>query len=355
MGYTRHICIVDTRKLSMKNHLKYKFAALSVLLTLLSLYGCTKEEATGGEGDYTSIRLSTPMLDGYTKALNADDYETIINKLRVIVAPQDFATSGEVYANVLFKDNSLDNMVIENIPVGTVQIYVFANESSVGKNYDNIADFLGDVETESGKLLIKDQTRNYFPKRGSEADQSLGLPMSWSDGDVMINEPDASGAPQEIEIELKRCVSKLRIVMNNTLTENITVTEMKFGSFFGDCFYLFWTRNLDVPSSISYEEKVYSGLNIPVTAGGSAELLLYLYPSHARSGTEVGGPYTIGFTTSKESYRMLPFMEGSNPLSWISRNTQVNIYASLGAKADISIEYYVAEWEEKSVTVPDFN
>lgn len=355
MGYTRHICIVDIRKLSMKNHLKYKFAALSLLLTLLSLYGCTKEEATGGEGDCTSIRISTPMLDGYTKALYADDYETIINTLRVIVAPQDFATSGEFYANVLFEGNSFDNMVIENIPVGTVQIYVFANERSVGKNYDNIADFLGDVDAESGKLLIIDQTRSHFPKRGSEADKDLGLPMSWSNQNVTIKEPDGSGTPQEIPVELRRCVAKLRILMNNTLSEDITVTEMKFGSFFGDCFYLFWTRNLDVPSSILYEEKVYSGLNIPVTAGGSAELLLYLYPSHARRDTEVGGPYTIGFTTSKESYVMKHFREGNNQLSWISRNTQVNIIATLGANANITIDYYVAEWEEKSVTVPDFN
>lgn len=355
MGYTRHICIVDTRKLSMKNHLKYKFAALSVLLTLLSLYGCTKEEATGGEGDYTSIRISTPMLDGYTKALNADDYETIINTLRVIVAPQDFVTSGEFYANVLFEGEGLNDMVIDNIPVGTVQIYVFANESSVGKNYGNIADFLRDVDAENGKLLIIDQTRSHFPKRGSEADKALGLPMSWSDQNVTINEPDDSGTPQEIKVELRRCVAKLRILMNNTLSEDITVTEMKFGKFFGDRFYLFWTRsNLDVPSSISYEEKGYSELNIPVTAGGSAELLLYLYPSHARIGTETS-PYTIGFKTENTEYKLLPFLEGSNPLSWISRNTQVNIYASLGAKADISIEYYVAEWEEKSVTVPDFN
>lgn len=354
MGYTRHICIVDIRKLSMKNHLKYKFAALSLLLTLLSLYGCTKEEATGGEGDCTSIRISTPMLEGYTKALYADDYETIINTLRVIVAPQDFATSGEFYANVLFEGNSLDDMVIENIPVGTVQIYVFANESSVGKNYDNIADFLGDVETESGKLLIKDQTRNYFPKRGSEADQSLGLPMSWSKKDVTINEPEGSGTPQEIEVELRRCVAKLRILMNNTLSEDITVTEMKFGSFFGDCFYLFWTRNLDVPSSILYEEKVYSGLNIPVAAGGSAELLLYLYPSHARTNTQVG-PYTIGFTTSKDSYDMQHFREGSNELSWIARNTQVNIIATLGANANVTINYYVDKWGKEEVTVPPFN
>lgn len=353
MGYARYICIVDFRKLSMKNHFKYILAALSLLLALSLLFGCTKEQTKGGESDYGSIRISTPMLSGYTKALYDTDYETIINTLRVIVAPQDFATSGNFYANVLFEGNGLNDMVIENIPVGTVQIYVFANEESVGKNYDNITDFRGDVDAASGKLLITDET-GYFPKRGSEAEMTLGLPMSWSGRNVQINEPDTSGAPQEIQIELRRCVSKLRILMNNTLSEDITITEMKFGRFFGDRFFLFWAQNIDVPSSIVYEEKTYTGLNIPITAGGSEELLLYLYPSHARRGTEVG-PYTIGFTTDKDSYDMQHFLEGGNELSWIARNTQVNIVATLGANANVTIDYYVAEWGNEDIMVPPFN
>lgn len=333
----------------------YRHAALLALLSLLLSFGCTKEKGPGNGEGLATIRITEPMLSGYTKALNEGSYESVINTLRVIVAPENPESETDYIANRLFSGEELNNMIIENVPVGNVQIFAFANEASVGKDYSNFSTFLTDINEGEDKLLITDSNREFFPKRGSETKTAIGLPMSWSNRNVQINAPDASGAPQEIEIALRRCVAKLRILMNNTLSEDITVTEMKFGSFFGDCFYLFWTRNLDVPSSISYEEKVYSGLNIPVTAGGSAELLLYLYPSHARSGTEVGGPYTIGFTTSKESYRMLPFLEGSNQLSWISRNTQVNIYASLGAKADISIEYYVAEWEEKSVTVPDFN
>lgn len=333
----------------------YRYAALFALLSLLLSFGCTKEKGPGNGEGLATIRITEPMLSGYTKALNEGSYESVINTLRVIVAPENPESETDYIANRLFSGEELNNMIIENVPVGNVQIFAFANEASVGKDYSNFSTFLTDINEGEDKLLITDSNREFFPKRGSETKTAIGLPMSWSNRNVQINAPDASGEPQKIEIALRRCVAKLRILMNNTLSEDITVTEMKFGSFFGDCFYLFWTRNLDVPSSISYEEKVYSGLNIPVTAGGSAELLLYLYPSHARSGTEVGGPYTIGFTTSKESYRMLPFLEGSKPLSWISRNTQVNIYASLGAKADISIEYYVAEWEEKSVTVPDFN
>lgn len=338
----------------MKHNITYRYAALLALLSLLLSFGCTKEKGPGNGEGLATIRITEPMLSGYTKALNEGSYESVINTLRVIVAPKNPESETDYIANRLFSGEELNNMIIENVPVGNVQIFAFANEASVGKDYSNFSTFLTDINEGEDKLLITDSNRAFFPKRGSETDAAIGLPMSWSNRNMQINAPNAS-APQEIEIALRRCVAKLRILMNNTLSEDITVTEMKFGSFFGDCFYLFWTRNLDVPSSISYEEKVYSGLNIPVTAGGSAELLLYLYPSHARSGTEVGGPYTIGFTTSKDSYDMQHFREGSNELSWISRNTQVNIYASLGAKADISIEYYVAEWEEKSVTVPDFN
>ena len=178
--------------------------------------------------------------------------------------------------------------------------------------------------------------------------------MSWSNRNVQINAPDASGAPQKIEIALRRCVAKLRIVMNNTLSDQITINQMSFGPFFADRFFLFWEQNLDVPQETDYGNGQSYETSIDIEGGGSAELLLYLYPSHARIGTETS-PYTIGFKTENTEYRLRPFMEGSNPMSWISRNTQVNIYASLGAEADISIEYYVAEWEEKSVTVPDFN
>lgn len=333
----------------------YRHAALLALLSLLLSFGCTKEKGPGNGEGLATIRITEPMLSGYTKALNEGSYESVINTLRVIVAPENPESETDYIANRLFSGEELNNMIIENVPVGNVQIFAFANEASVGKDYSNFSTFLTDINEGEDKLLITDSNREFFPKRGSETKTAIGLPMSWSNRNVQINAPDASGAPQEIEIALRRCVAKLRILMNNTLSEDITVTEMKFGKFFGDRFYLFWTRsNLDVPSSISYEEKGYSELNIPVTAGGSAELLLYLYPSHARIGTETS-PYTIGFKTENTEYKLLPFMEGSNPLSWISRNTQVNIYASLGAKADISIEYYVAEWEEKSVTVPDFN
>ena len=332
----------------------YRHAALLALLSLLLSFGCTKEKGPGNGEGLATIRITEPMLSGYTKALNAGDYEKAINTLRVIVAPQDFVTSGEFYANVLFEGEGLNDMVIDNIPVGTVQIYVFANEESVDKNYDNIEDFLGDIDAANRKLLIKDETRKYFPRRGSEADPTLGLPMSWSDRDVQISAPDAPGAPQEIEIALRRCVAKLRIVMNNTLSDPITIKQMSFGTFFADRFFLFWEQNLDVPQETDYGNGQSFGTSIDIEGGGSAELLLYLYPSHARSGTGTS-PYTIGFKTENTEYPMRHFMEGSNPLSWISRNTQVNIYASLGAKADISIEYYVAKWEEKSVTVPDFN
>ena len=338
----------------MKHNMTYRYAALLALLSLLLSFGCTKEKGPGNGEGLATIRITEPMLSGYTKALNEGSYESVINTLRVIVAPKNPESETDYIANRLFSGEELNNMIIENVPVGNVQIFAFANEASVGKDYSNFSTFLTDINEGEDKLLITDSNRAFFPKRGSETDAAIGLPMSWSNRNVQIKAPDASGAPQKIEIALRRCVAKLRIVMNNTLSDQITINQMSFGPFFADRFFLFWEQNLDVPQETNYGNGQSYETSIDIEGGGSAELLLYLYPSHARIGTETS-PYTIGFRTENTEYGLRPFMEGSNPLSWISRNTQVNIYASLGAKADISIEYYVAEWEEKSVTVPDFN
>lgn len=338
----------------MKHNMTYRHAALLALLSLLLSFGCTKEKGPGNGEGLATIRITEPMLSGYTKALNEGSYESVINTLRVIVAPENPESETDYIANRLFSGEELNNMIIENVPVGNVQIFAFANEASVNKDYSNFSTFLNDINKGEDKLLITDPNREFFPKRGSQTEVDMGLPMSWSDRDVQISAPDASGAPQEIEIALRRCVAKLRIVMNNTLSDPITIKQMSFGPFFADRFFLFWEQNLDVPQETDYGNGQSYGTSIDIEGGGSAELLLYLYPSHARIGTETS-PYTIGFKTENTEYPMRHFMEGSNPLSWISRNTQVNIYASLGAEADISIEYYVAKWEEKSVTVPDFN
>ncbi len=347
---------MDFRKLIMKHcRLIYRLTVLFVFCLVVSLfYGCTKEIGeTTCPNKFTSIRLSEPLLNGYTKALNEGDYEKAINTLRVIVAPQNPQSESDYIANKLFSGEELNNIVIDHVPVGTVQIFVFANEASVGKNYDNLSTFLQDINNTDDKLLIVDPDRTYFPKRGSNADWRIGLPMSWSDRNVLINEPN--GTPQEIPIDLQRCVSKLRITMNNSLSETITIKEMMFDKFMGDRFYLFWEEHLDVPQDITYEAITYRDLNITIAANSFQELLLYIYPSHARIGVG-SSPYRIGFTTTLETYDLQPFMDGGSEMSWISRNTQVNIDATLGANANIEIKYSTTEdWDKKDVTIPPFN
>lgn len=347
---------MDFRKLIMKHcRLIYRLTVLFVICHAVSLfYGCTKEIGDNASSDkFTSIRLSEPLLTGYTKALNEGDYEKAINTLRVIVAPQNPQSESDYIANKLFSGEELDNIVIDHVPVGTVQIFVFANEASVGKKYDNLSTFLQDINNTDDKLLIVDPDRTYFPKRGSNADWRIGLPMSWSDRNVLINEPN--GTPQEIPIDLQRCVAKLRITMNNSLSETITIKEMMFDKFMSDRFYLFWEEQLDVPQNITYEAKTYSDLNITIPENSSQELLLYIYPSHARIGTG-SSPYRIGFATTVDTYDLQPLMDGGSEMSWISRNTQVNIDATLGANANIKIKYSITEdWDKKDVTIPPFN
>ena len=111
----------------------YRHAALLALLSLLLSFGCTKEKGPGNGEGLATIRITEPMLSGYTKALNEGSYESVINTLRVIVAPENPESETDYIANRLFSGEELNNMIIENVPVGNVQIFAFANEASVGK------------------------------------------------------------------------------------------------------------------------------------------------------------------------------------------------------------------------------
>ena len=234
-------------------------------------------------------------------------------------------------------------------------MYVIANEASLGKDYSDLKTLQDDVEQETGKVHIHDDERKHFPKRGSEMDfTATGLPMEWM-GQLTIDPP--TDTPQEIEVNLVRAVAKLNITMNNALSDPITINGMSFGSFFGNCLYLFHTNSLDVPADTDYAGMSYTdGINIPIEGNSSATLALYIYPSFAWKNAGDASPYTIGFTTvAGGNYQQQAFVNNYGALNSIARNTQVNISATLRTDTHIEIKFKVVPWEENTVDVPPFN
>lgn len=336
-------------------HLSYHYI-VGLLAALLSatFVGCTDEaDEPVADGRTATIRLDIPMLEAATRITTPTEaQEKAINQLRVIILSQ-----GATSINRTFTADDLagGSITIDNVPVGQVQMYVIANEASLDKDYSNLATLQADVDQTSGKVHIEDPQRTWFPKRGSEMDfTTKGLPMSWMNKNLTIESP--TGTPQTVTVNLVRTVAKLNILMSNALTDAITIDQMSFGPFFGDCLYLFAEQDLDVPDDTGYASKGYTGLSIEIAGGETAQLVLYIYPSFAWTDPKDDSPYTIGFhTEAGKEYLPQSFVDKNGAINSIARNTQVNIHATLSAPANVQISFEVVPWAEKNVEVPPFN
>ena len=302
-----------------------------------------------------SLRIEAPAT---TRVENVTDeeyaaFENRIRTLRVLV----FSENGSILKNETFTAEELAatsgsyTHTVNGLPVGKVNIYLVANEGSIGQNYSNAGNFAPD-------MVITDDSRTHFPKRYSQLDNTDdALPMSAYQGEVDIQTGENTAS-----LSLIRCVAKLRIEMVNELTRPITVNEMSFGTFMADRFYLFpQTTPSDVPDGITYDDIQYGSqddtsqhLGIEIEGGATRVLVLYIYPSYAwTNGTD--SPYTIGFRTPNATYARNQFFTGSNPLSYIARNTEVTIRALLHTDSNFTLDFAVEGWGTATIDVPSFD
>lgn len=340
----------------IKHVLRYSLLVMAVLLCQ-ACTGTDPQDIT--EERTTTIYLQLPQPDAGTRMspsyeTDLKELESQIYTLRVILLSQA-GTNKSTTINRLFKDVDSDaRLVIENVPVGVAQLYVIANEASIGQDYSNIANLQKQVVAVNGsrKVLITDTDNRYFPIRGSElraAKEKKGLPMSWMNKNLTVSEN------MTIDVALERCVSKVRMQIQNDFSESIKVTEVSFGKFFGNSFYLFREETLDVPDQ-TYKEQVYDkSVDYPIAPNESEVLICYFYPSFAwPSGTEAF-PYTIGFKTENGEYPNMAFLNSDGkPYNSIPRNKQININVTLSGATHVNIDFEVVEWTERTITVPDF-
>lgn len=343
--------------------MKYSIQIFKIIVFFLIIGGMVACGTDNGfmpklEEKTTSVVLNVPQLEASVRS-EGTDRENALKTLRVVILSENSKYS----INRLFTEEELTNntpLIIDKVPVGTVQMYAIANEKAVGRNYENLSTLQGDIVTlpdgKTKKILIKDLNHIYFPKRNIPEfiNSQDGLPMSWMNKRLEIR--PMTETPQVIDIELVRAVAKLYITMNNSMETTLYIGQMRLGGFFADRFYLFREENLtlDIPAETNYTPKSYNNMQIEIPAKGKKELILYMYPSHAWTSGPIS-PYTIGFTTTDgDTYHDLPFVENGNRLNSIVRNTQVNINATLTA-SNVHIAFSVEDWASAEVDVPSFN
>lgn len=340
----------------IKHVLRYSLLVMAVLLCQ-ACTGTDPQDIT--EERTTTIYLQLPQPDAGTRMspsyeTDLGDLEKKIYTLRVILLSQA-GTNKSTTINRLFKDVDSDaRLVIENVPVGVAQLYVIANEASIGQDYSDIANLQKQVVDVNGsrKVLITDTGNRYFPIRGSEllaAEEKKGLPMSWMNKNLTVSEN------MTIDVALERCVSKVRMQIQNDFSESIKVTEVSFGAFFGNSFYLFREGALDVPDQ-TYKEQVYDkSVDYPIAPNESEVLICYFYPSFAWPSGTVASPYTIGFKTQYGNYPKMAFLDSEgDEYNSIPRNKQININVTLSGATHVNIDFEVVEWTNEEITVPDF-
>lgn len=343
----------------MKHVLRYSLLVMAVLLCQ-ACTGTDPQDIT--EERTTTIYLQLPQPDAGTRM--SPSYETDLRELekkiytlRVILLSQA-GTDKSTTINRLFKFKDGDSdarLAIENVPVGVAQLYVIANEASIGQDYSDIANLQKQVKDVNGsrKVLITDTGNRYFPIRGSEllaAKEKKGLPMSWMNKNLTVSKD------MTIEVALERCVSKVRMQIQNDFSESIKVTQVSFGKFFGNSFYLFREGALDVPDQTTYKEQVYDkSEDYPIAPNESEVLICYFYPSFAWTSGTVASPYTIGFRTQFGYYPKMAFLDSEgDEYNSIPRNKQININVTLSGATHVNIDFEVVEWTERTITVPDF-
>ena len=340
----------------IKHVLRYSLLVMAVLLC----QACTGTDPQNiTEERTTTIYLQLPQPDAGTRMspsyeTNLGELEKKIYTLRVILLSQA-GTNKSTTINRLFTNvNSGELLAIENVPVGEVaQLYVIANEASIGQDYSDIVNLQKQVVdvNNSRKVLIADTDNQYFPIRGSELlAAEKGLPMSWMNKNLKVSENMTT-----IDVALERCVSKVRMQIQNDFSESIQIKEVSFGAFFGNSFYLFREGALDVPDQ-TYKGQVYDkSVDYPIAPNESEVLICYFYPSFAWTSDTEASPYTIGFETQNGFYPKMAFLDSEgDEYNSIPRNKQININVTLSGATHVNIDFEVVEWTNEEITVPDF-
>lgn len=340
----------------MKHVLRYSLLVMAVLLCQ-ACTGTDPQDIT--EERTTTIYLQLPQPDAGTRMspsyeTNLGELEKKIYTLRVILLSQA-GTNKSTTINRLFTDvQSGAELSIKNVPVGDAQLYVIANEASIGQDYSDIANLQKQVKDVNGsrKVLITDDNNLYFPRRGSELlaeTDKKGLPMSWMNKNLTVSEN------MEIPVVLERCVSKIRMQIQNDFSKSIQIKKVSFGEFFGNSFYLFREGALDVPNQ-TYKEQVFDkSEDYPIAPNESEVLICYFYPSFAWPSDLVASPYTIGFETQNGNYLKMAFLNSDGkPYNSIPRNKQININVTLSGATRVNIDFEVVEWTNEEIIVPDF-
>ena len=368
----------------MKNLRKYLGLILFLFLAGI-MSSCVKSLDTAASSETVTLNLQLAGLSRVTTDAESD-FENAINTLRILITDE----TGGVLANSLLENVTSDSPIrILGIPRSKIRVYAFANEESMGRNFDtesllkdidentsNIGNGNGKLEPDEilARAWDSDNQTTFFPLILEDAiENGLGLPMTGRYGVKESDEYHDEGNPLDltkeeitetnITIHLVRCVAKIVVNLTNNTSSSIDLNSVMFGRFFPNKVYYYRHTENDVQTPNNTEltyhnfEKV-SSLNV----GKNANVLTYyLYPSSTDNSNDyyrfsialnttnlsaINGQYKEFFKTEDTSKTIL----GRNTILTVNGTINPSSF-TVSSKLNVKIE----DWDPKGDMNIEFN
>lgn len=339
-----------------------------VLCVCLTIMACADDmaEQVNNESSKATVNLTFN-----TRANEGDiDANEGIKTLRIIVTDE----AGTILYNQ--KESGLGDVerhtVSIELPKTKVRFYVFANEESMGREFDTEGleqdGLLAEGKLTSGNILgmaWTDTERAHFPKLATdESIAQFGLPMTGCRGVQAHDTYKDDGIPvdltnktvEQIEIPLVRCVIKIVVDITNAKIgdEYLDINAVNFGRFFPDKVYYYMHSNRTMPqgTNVTYHDfDLEPSVSIPQGEERTV-CTVYTYPVTLPNSGDVYR-YSIGLNDERD-YKVFLTKNGERGNTYIPRNSRLVIKGTMSGTLTINwtdLYLVVCCWEDKNMDI----
>lgn len=331
---------------------------------------CTDEETAMQEENRPQGTTAVSLMFN-TRANEGDiDPNEGIKTLRIIVTDE----AGTILYNQ--KESGLGDVerrtVSIELPKTKVRFYVFANEESMGREFDTEGleqdGLLAEGKLTSGNILgmaWTDTERAHFPKLATdESIAQFGLPMTGCRGVQAHDTYKDDGIPvdltnktvEQIEIPLIRCVIKIVVDITNAKIgdEYLDINAVNFGRFFPDKVYYYMHSNRTMPqgTNVTYHDfDLEPSVSIPQGEERTV-CTVYTYPVTLPNSGDVYR-YSIGLNDERD-YKVFLTKNGERGNTYIPRNSRLVIKGTMSGTLTINwtdLYLVVCCWEDKNMDI----
>ncbi|CDC57256.1 uncharacterized protein BN612_00426 [Phocaeicola coprophilus CAG:333] len=369
----------------MKNFRKYLCLILFLFLAGI-MSSCVKNLDTAGLSETVTLNFQLAGLSRVTTDAE-NDFENALNTLRILITDE----AGVVLANSLLENVTSDSPIrIVGIPRSKIRVYAFANEESMGRNFDtesllkdidentsyNIGNGNGKLEPDEilARAWDRDDQTTFFPLTLEEAiKKDEGLPMTGCYGVKKSDEYHDDGNPldltneeiieKNITIHLVRCVAKIVVNLTNNTSSSIDLNSVMFGRFFPNKVYYYRHTENDVQTPNNTEliyhnfdkvSRLLVGTNVNV-------LTYYLYPSSTDNNND-DYRFSIALNTTNlpainRQYKEFFKTEDSNR-TILGRNTILTVNGTINPGSftvSSNLQVKIEDWNSKGDMDIEFN